>query len=176
MKNSSNPLAIQSQNRTFTALETLLAARKYHDITVGMICHKAEIDRRTFYRYFENKEDVLASYFDRLFDEYTEQMARAGSAQPLDFIRLFFVFWGNCHGELFIALIQQGLLNQAFNGKKQYLKAIGRQMDRILGRTSTDYELSFRAGGLVNALALWISRGQQETPDEIAAIIAGILH
>ena len=41
------------------ALFELLEHKNYHDITIGRLAQKANISRRTFYRCFRTKDDVM---------------------------------------------------------------------------------------------------------------------
>lgn len=55
--------------------QSLLSALKdtaFDRITVEMLCRKAMINRSTFYRYYEDKYDLLKSYTDRVLAEFRE--------------------------------------------------------------------------------------------------------
>lgn len=64
MLQSSNPIAQQSQRWIVQALLDLMGKEEYDRISVTRICSKAGLDRRTFYRNFESKNDVLEHYID----------------------------------------------------------------------------------------------------------------
>ena len=51
------------------ALLSLLRTHTLQEISVKDICQTADIPRRTFYHYFENKEDVLTSIIDNLVQQ-----------------------------------------------------------------------------------------------------------
>ena len=67
---SNNPIAIQSKKWIIDALLELMSRKAYHLITVREISSKALIDRRTFYRHFECKDDVLRLVNDDITTEY----------------------------------------------------------------------------------------------------------
>lgn len=52
-----------------------IAAHGYHGTTVAMIARRAGVADGTIYLYFENKEEILASLFDRAMDRFTQQGA-----------------------------------------------------------------------------------------------------
>ena len=53
-----------------TALFKLMNAYVYEKITVKDIAQKAGVGRATFYRYFKNKEEVIAYYFEHHTREF----------------------------------------------------------------------------------------------------------
>ena len=175
MRTSKNPLALQSQNWIYSSLIKLLCSISYDDITVSMICKNAGIDRCTFYRYFDNKQDVLHSYINKIFNEYLERLVHVQSINKVEYIQLFFDFWSNEYREFLCALQRNKLLHMAFIENERYLTEINSLLDAILERNSNSYEISYRAGGLINVLSLWIANGFIESPDDMAAIISRIL-
>jgi len=175
VRKSKNTLALQSQTWIFTSLAILLNSIPYESITVCMICKKAGVDRSTFYRYFDNKQDVLYSYIDRIFDEYKECIIRLNSIKPVEIVRLFFDFWCINYKDFIYALQRNELLHMAFMKKNKNILEIHGLMDKKLGRNSNKYEASYRVGGLINVLYSWIDNNFKENSKEIAVIIAKIL-
>lgn len=53
-----------------------IASHGYHGTTVAMIARRAGVADGTIYLYFENKEQILVSLFERAIDRFTEQGAR----------------------------------------------------------------------------------------------------
>jgi AcrR family transcriptional regulator len=64
----------------FNAAWRLFGARGYEETTVAAIAAAAGVSRRTFFRYFASKEDVLVE----TTDEFAEAMLAAMEARPLD--------------------------------------------------------------------------------------------
>ena len=64
----------------FNAAWRLFGARGYEETTVAEIAAAAGVSRRTFFRYFASKEDVLVE----TTDEFAEAMLAAMEARPLD--------------------------------------------------------------------------------------------
>lgn len=63
--NHINPVAQKNQDAFCTALFQLLMKKPLEKISVTELCHMADLDRTTFYRSFESKDDVLDYYLDR---------------------------------------------------------------------------------------------------------------
>ena len=60
----------------FEALMLLLDQKKYEDITISELAEKAGVSRMTYYRTYENKEDVVIQFLktrtDRLLKQFDE--------------------------------------------------------------------------------------------------------
>lgn len=67
----------------------------YSDISVRGLCEQAEISRKTFYRLFENKEDVLIALIDHTYRSYIHfQMPEAEIVTgPIKDLQNFFYYW-----------------------------------------------------------------------------------
>jgi AcrR family transcriptional regulator len=70
------------------AAEELFLSSGFERTTVEQIAHAAGVSRRTFFRYYESKEDVLVERSDRLGERlYAELAARPREEPPLLAIR-----------------------------------------------------------------------------------------
>lgn len=56
------PRCAENQDAFCTALFQLLLKKPLEKISVTELCHMADLDRTTFYRSFESKDDVLDYY------------------------------------------------------------------------------------------------------------------
>ena len=70
MLNSINPSAIRSQQEIKKALIELMRKYQYKDITVKQIILESELSRKTFYRNYNSKDDVLISLVKKSLDDY----------------------------------------------------------------------------------------------------------
>ena len=70
MHDSSNPSAVRSKKEITQALLTLMRQHPYSQISVKQIIMEAKLARKTFYRNFENKDDVLLSLLRSILSEY----------------------------------------------------------------------------------------------------------
>jgi AcrR family transcriptional regulator len=70
------------------AAERLFLSRGFEETTVEDIAQAAGVSRRTFFRYFESKEDVLARHAERFGEElYAALAARPANEPPIAAIR-----------------------------------------------------------------------------------------
>ena len=72
------------------ALIKLMASTPYSDISVTALCEYLSMPRKTFYRYFDGKEDVLDAFMDHLLAECDEMLlADAPPRQRIEQMLLF---------------------------------------------------------------------------------------
>ena len=62
----------QTKRRIIESLYELLDKKNYHDITITRIVDKAELGRRTFYRYFNSKDEVIEYSTNLLMNEFAD--------------------------------------------------------------------------------------------------------
>jgi AcrR family transcriptional regulator len=65
-----------------SAAEDLFLARGFEETTVEQIARAAGVSRRTFFRYFESKEDVLAEHAERFGERLYAALAARPPAEP----------------------------------------------------------------------------------------------
>jgi AcrR family transcriptional regulator len=70
--------------RIAAAAFELFAAQGYDNTTVDAIAERAGIARRTFFRYFRSKDDVIFPDHDSLLDEVRRYLAAIGDVPPVD--------------------------------------------------------------------------------------------
>lgn len=70
-----------------TAALRLFADRGFEGVTVDQIVDAAGVSRRTFFRYFETKEDALLADYPELNRRLTQGMVDCGHDDPLDAVR-----------------------------------------------------------------------------------------
>lgn len=65
----------------------LFAERGFEGVTVDQIVEAAGVSRRTFFRYFETKEDALLADYPELNFRLTNRLVNCGHDHPLDAVR-----------------------------------------------------------------------------------------
>ena len=69
MNTTNGKIAAESRRKMVRALLALMRQYDYREITVTQIAQEARLSRKTFYRLFSDKDDILNLLFDGLFQE-----------------------------------------------------------------------------------------------------------
>lgn len=160
-----NKTAIQSQHMIADALFSLMKRKPFQQITVTEICDEAAVGRKTFYRNFELREDVIDFWLDLRYAEYEI------SYLPLSLEdRLYY----HC---AFLQKYAQELITLYRNGLHPMVE---RKFSRFLPDTmplwsidpvEQEYRSQYIIAGIDAIIRVWVTRGFQESVEQIAAII-----
>jgi AcrR family transcriptional regulator len=170
----SHSTAIQSQEWIISSFYELLKEKPFSTITVSDIAAHALLDRRTFYRHFRTKEDVLKKYCAKLVLELGDLIKETGSINREIITKSFFQFWKR-HIE-FLHLLQRDNMMYFLLSEMETLLSILRsiikpELDESQFTIETHYYLSFFIGGYYNLLLKWVETGATFTPEDMAKII-----
>lgn len=171
MNNTKNPTALQSQKWIVQALLDLMQNTNYDKISVSEICRKAQLDRRTFYRNFNSKNEVLKQYVKSLSNEYMTKFNDINSKDKQEATLLFFTFWQQYLP--FIVNVQNcGLGSFVFMQFEKFVKSKQELLiDNNIVNTQIDYLFAYRIGGFWNAMVTWATNGENISSEELSAII-----
>ncbi|MFT9818903.1 TetR/AcrR family transcriptional regulator [Lysinibacillus sp. NPDC056185] len=93
MEKSKNPISIRSRKIIINTLLELMKVKEYSEITITEIVIKAQLARKTFYRNFKSKDDVLNEYVDYLFNKYIHKLANLDNLTNFSVTKCYFEFW-----------------------------------------------------------------------------------
>lgn len=155
------------------SLLILMEQSPFDAITVGEIVKKAGVNRSTYYRHFDSKEDVLSYFLNSL----SEDILKWDEAQKPEFrahlINVYQHYYNHKHQMLTIYRNGQSYL--FLDILKKYLGLAQQGTEN----TDVQYNIAFHIGGTFNHFLLWLSRDMADTPEEMAdhtlAVIPGDL-
>ena len=171
------------KNQITEGLFSLLRKKSFSEITVTDIVKESRVARASYYRNFENKEQIIEAAMDNLRDElmsdiqydddahiFNQENARVGFERALtsclvkkaDLLALYHNGFGS-------------LIQQTFN--RYIMEFAGNMPANSIER----YKLYFISGAVTNVLIEWLNEGAKEPPREIASLCVsyftgGILH
>lgn len=104
-----NKTALRSQHMIADALLHLMKRKPFQQISVTEICEEAAIGRKTFYRNFELREDVIEFHLDLMRDEYQAELIELPVEQQLKHHFLYI----QKNADYFFTLYRNGLYQLA---------------------------------------------------------------
>ncbi len=169
-KKVTNPLAMQSQKNICESMLELLKTTSFDDITITMLCQQAHLVRKTFYRNFETKEDVLICMLDYHLLEYLEELPSHTHTLE-DLSEHFLTFWQTKIE--YLKPLQENalfyLLNRLYLHYLDKLKELLVDSELSLFPKKDCYALVFHFGGLCNLLGLWLHNDCDTSIEELIA-------
>lgn len=161
-----NKTAIHSQHLIAEALFRLMKRKPFLQITVTEICEEADIGRKTFYRNFELREDVIDFQLDLMLEKYKTELDSLSFKQ---YLHHHFVFVQE-NKDYFIALYNNGLSSLAHKKFSTLLPATMPIWSE--NPIEQEYRSAYIIYGIEAIQKVWISRGCVETIDDVVAIVA----
>ncbi|OPJ65144.1 TetR/AcrR family transcriptional regulator [Clostridium oryzae] len=174
-----NPQKQQSIKWLTDALLALMTEKSYEEISITEICSRADLSRRTFYRLYKSKEDILKEYAEALCFDYFELFEKQKNLSLTNVAKIFFSFWINYKGFL-LTLHKEKLIHILlfkFNEllPKVYVKYKAHLLE-TKDKKSIEYVAFYNAGGFWNLLIKWLEDGCKKTPEDMAEVVNEVLN
>lgn len=160
-----NKRAIQSQYMIADALFSLLKRKTFAQITVTEICEEAAIGRKTFYRNFELREDVIEFQLDCMCREYKAELEDLSLEECL-FHHFSYMYENR---DYFILLYQNGfhlMANEKFSVLIPDTMPIWTE-DEL----EQEYRSAYIIAGIEAIQRVWITRGCKEGIEEVVNFV-----
>lgn len=166
-KLSSNPRCVMTMNRIVDAFFVLLHQRYLRQISISELCLKAKVSRKTFYRNFNKRKDVVdyAIYV---------RMKRFDIQAPVNFRGYLVAVFAYClkYRDTFTLFNDRGAFGLLAESIERYLPASStlasflRKVDWPLSIDPVSWQ-AFIALELAY-LRQWVERGFDQTPEQAA--------
>ncbi len=142
----------------------LLETKELKDISVSQIASEAGVSRISFYRNYQDKEDILRIYIKQMMDDWINGQKRAAGQPDQDIL-----------GDLFTCLIENkdfylllGRRNLFYLLKDIILDICGPKPEHP---NFSAYTAAFIAYGLYGWIEEWFARGMQESAWEMTELL-----
>lgn len=169
------------QRHIVSCLLEMLHTHHYDQITVQDLCKKAEVPRKSFYRYFECKQDVLLAAIDFYIQDYESFRLPGmgpGVLRTTESELTRFLTYTQNNKATFEALTRSDLLGYALNlvTQSSLLSNVARRLmthkeDEALYRVKN----AFLCYGIYSVVGIWVTNGCPESVEEMARILTQIL-
>lgn len=172
-KNIGNPVSNRSKLWMERTLLTLMQTENYQEITIQEITDHAGLSRRTFYRNYSSKDEIIEECFYRIWFEYRSLILQQTDLSLPIIARVFFTVMKR-HLD-FLSLVNRHQLLPLFLAKVDELLPPSfyaiKGENAPFSKESIQYALTFSTGGFMRILIRWLNDGVQKSPDEMAAIV-----
>ena len=170
MNESSNPSAIRSKQEITEAMLRLMETESYNDITVKQIVLEAGVVRKTFYRNFDSKEDLLDAIINSVMDDYIKELFYTSYKSVPEVLVKFCI----SHKRVIQLLDKNNLMYLVVNKINEYIlrrhkeiELSGMVPDTFFKGLDVKYIIMFNVGAIWNVVCAWVHGGMKDDPKEI---------
>lgn len=173
---NTNSQNIITKESIFTALMILMEKKNFKEISITEIAKKAGVSRMAFYRNYNIKEDIVATYIDELFQEYSNEILNHEKKDVYENLRLYFSYFRK-NEKLIYNLINSNLINILLEKCIESFHALSRDAacNKSFSPEKQKYWIEFIAGGLYNILIDWAKGGMIESDENMAEIVCSLI-
>lgn len=174
MEIKKNPIAEQSKQWIMEAMISLLKHKSFEKISISELTKKAGLSRRTFYRNFNSKTDVIMCSCERLCNEYLSYLDRDIDYSVNHIAEVYFSFW-ELHLDFLYLLSNNDLLCHLIEVSNRFWEEIYERFKKhwkdSSSETELEYCLLYNMGGLWNILMKWLYSETRKSPKELEILI-----
>ncbi len=148
-----------------------MRVQQYEDISISDLCDHLEVPRKSFYRYFSNKDGALFALLDHTLMEFEQSPSytAGNTGGAIGDLERFFVFWHE-RRDLLTALERSrlsGLLVERATAHALHERLMPAY---LLNKTEKIQQMSltFAVCGLLSMVLAWHNEGYRESPSQMA--------
>jgi len=160
--------SLRRQQQIARSLLELMLSMPYSRITVAHICEQVGLSRKSFYRYFDCKEDCLHALLDHVIIGFLDfyPYAHTTPCPSRDYLEQYFTYWKQQH-DLLDALYKNDLISLVYERTMLHV-------DKQLRNYPDDdhYEqFLFMICGTTSLILNWHIHGYRKTAAQMAATV-----
>ncbi|MGL6200773.1 MAG: TetR/AcrR family transcriptional regulator [Lachnospiraceae bacterium] len=163
----------RTKKMIISAILSLMDEYDYKDITVTQIAQYAAIDRSTYYRHFNSKEEILNCYVKEVVKEYESFLLNQHSFSEKACAISFFTVCQNHKADLYRLhkhRLLPTLLAKSDDLFLTYHNKLLHEAKRSEEYQDIDYVISFFIGGFWHIVQKWVADGMKKTPEQLVDI------
>lgn len=171
---------IRSCQLIYDALATLSREKPFSKITVTDLVETAQVGRTTFYRCFDEIDDVLRMRCNQVFDELAAYMSayRLEDRQPDNLAMLKpllrYFYLNSDIIDLLLRAHKIDILQETFHERIAFLQPIVAEQYQVT-EAYFAYIVKIRITVMCTIVAHWVETGKREAPDELADTLKALL-
>ncbi len=175
-KNKGNLKAKKSQSKISHALIELMKEKPYETITISELSERADLSRRTFYRNYSTKDDIINEFFYKIWSEYSYEIKQEDDLS-LPHIALIFFNKMDEYGEILNLFNQNDLFVLFLNSIPELMIESYKSRDnkiQDISPTARQFVARFVSGGFFMVAKSWFDNGREQSPEELAQYVANM--
>lgn len=164
MNTTNGKIAEQSKEKLVNALLVIMEQYDYREITITQLSQEAGLSRKTFYRLFKSKEELINFFFENLYKECLVWMKSRQLQHYWDVVQCYFDFCEE-RKELLLLLSRNNLLPVLFEGSYKYSFKV---FEYVRSKETADiyspylpYLLAYSVGGMYSMLLKWVENDME---------------
>ncbi|WP_201738255.1 MULTISPECIES: TetR/AcrR family transcriptional regulator [Lactobacillus] len=176
----SNRMTKQHQKNIINSFFDLLSKKKISEIHIIDIANNAHLSRRTFYRIFKNKDDIMDTYLQNLLLDYATWIRELSPKTYDQVIEDFFIYWPPRSEKLQI-LVKAGLGYKLLDNANQIFPDIFKEfhltnknvewhMD-VNNEIKVTYLARISVGIFWNTFTLWLENPEGISIEDLTQLI-----
>ena len=165
----------KTKDEIANALCSLLATEQYDVITIQEIADSCSVTRRTLYRHFKTKDDILHHCFKGCATQFSDYIAAHSPKNYYEFCVVYFSFW-NENMNMLTILNKSGIMYRFANEFESLVKMMSSQIGNKEEQTIEEYKFHFayRTAGFWHVTEVWSQENPRRSPEEMARIMMEI--
>lgn len=155
-----NRMSQQTQLKIIDSFFCLLKQKSYEEITVVDIAKQAGCSRKTFYRCFGSKNQLLNEYLEQLMYEWIKCINCQRPTSNIELIDLLFTFLKNYSHEFKIMInanLNTKILEKFNETFPKYFIEFHKHTNKPLSKAYLKYISYLRLGGIWNMYSNWLT-------------------
>ena len=151
------------EHLTSSMLE-LLKEKPLNEISISELCGMAGVGRTSFYRNYEEKEDIIKAYVEHLFQDWVDRWKETPDLPVKETVRIVFSHF-EANREFYTLLNERGLV---YLLKDIILDLCGFSPEQEMPAAYSSAYVAFFLYGWID---VWFRRGMKDTPEELIAYL-----
>ena len=164
----------QRQRELEAGLLELMLVNDYQDISISDLCEHLQIPRKSFYRYFDNKDGAFLALIDHTLEDCNNFIDP--QTNSLDGLQQYFSFWLE-KKSLLDAMSRSGLAGKLIDRSFHFATSDLGFVNRLL-RHYPDVDhgmvIMFLSTGMLSTVLHWHHTGLKQTPQQMADTITRV--
>ncbi|MCY7008068.1 TetR/AcrR family transcriptional regulator [Fusobacterium simiae] len=158
--------------------KNLILEKNYEKITIKELTDRAEINKKTFYRYYNSLDDLLLETQNEFSKEYIESVKMYELPNDLEKINREFYLFSKKHGEFFEKItcdinynyIRQKMINNVMNSTWEYSEKL-----KNLSEYEKNILFSYIQAASISIYKQWVKDKKKISLDKIIELSNNLL-